>query len=143
MLMHSRNSLWNPWHELSDLDTAFGALLNNFTGRTEFPPANVWTSDNAITFTFAMPGLKADDIEVAAKADTLTIKGTRVPENLPEGAQVLRQERTAGTFARSFALPFKIEQEAVEASYINGILTVTLPKAKEVQPRKITIAANR
>ena len=137
---NSRNLLWNPWHELMNIDRTFGPFFGGFNGTCEFPPTNVWTSDNAITVTFEMPGMKAENIEVSAKSDTLTVKGTRVLEAAPEGAQHLRQERCAGTFSRSYALPFKIDQENVEASYVNGILTVTLPKAREVQPRKITIA---
>ena len=78
----------------------------------------------------------------SAKADTLTVKGKRVVEEAPEGAQYFRRERGEGAFSRSYALPFKIDQEQVQASYVNGVLTVTLPKAKEVQPRKISILNN-
>ena len=141
-MLHSRNTLWNPWHELMDFDRVFSRLFGASTGRHDFPPANVWTSDDKLVFTFELPGVKADDLEISAKADTLTVKGSRKPDVLPEGAQYVRQERGSGSFTRSFALPFKIDQDAVEASYINGVLTITLPKAREVQPRKIAIAAN-
>ena len=141
-MLHSRNTLWNPWHELMDFDRVFSPLFGASAGRDDFPPANVWTSDDKFVFTFELPGVKADDLEISAKADTLTVKGSRKPDVLPEGAQYVRQERGSGSFTRSFALPFKIDQDAVEASYINGVLTITLPKAREVQPRKIAIAAN-
>lgn len=139
MTRNSRNLLWNPWHELMNLDRAFSPF---FSGACEYPPTNVWTSDNGITVTFEMPGIKPENIEVSAKADTLTVKGTRVVEEAPEGAQYFRRERGEGAFSRSYALPFKIDQNQVQASYVNGILTVTLPKAKEVQPRKISILNN-
>ena len=139
MTRNSRNLIWNPWHELMNLDRAFAPF---FGGNCEFPPTNVWTSDNGITVTFEMPGIKPENIEVSAKADTLTVKGQRVVEEAPEGAQYFRRERSEGTFSRSYALPFKIDQEQVQASYVNGILTVTLPKAREVQPRKISILNN-
>lgn len=141
-MLHSRNTLWNPWHELMDFDRVFSPLFGATAGRHDFPPANVWTSNDKLVFTFELPGVKADDLEISAKADTLTVKGSRKPDVLPEGAQYVRQERGSGSFTRSFALPFKIDQDAVEASYINGVLTITLPKAREVQPRKIAIAAN-
>lgn len=141
-MLHSRNTLWNPWHELMDFDRVFSPLFGSTAGRHDFPPANVWTSNDKLVFTFELPGVKADDLEISAKADTLTVKGSRKPDVLPEGAQYVRQERGSGSFTRSFALPFKIDQDAVEASYINGVLTITLPKAPEVQPRKIAIAAN-
>ena len=138
-MMNARKSLWNPWHELLDLDNSLAPLFNTLAGRTEFPPTNVWTNENTITFTFAIPGIKPEDIDVTAKFDTLTIKGTRQAEDAPEGARFLRQERGNGFFSRSFALPFKVYTEQVAATYVNGILTVTMPKAKEVQAKKINI----
>ena len=139
MMNTIRKSLWNPWHEMLDFDNAFAPLFNRLNGQTEFPPANVWTSDSAITFTFAIPGVTPESIDVTAKFDTLTVKGTRKAEEAPEGAMFLRQERGSGFFARSFALPFKCDTDNVSATYSNGILTITLQKAKEVQPRKITV----
>lgn len=137
----TRNNLWHPWHELMDIERAFSPLFGNAVAKHDFPPTNVWSNDSKLVLTFELPGIKAEDLDISAKADTLTIKGSRRPDVLPEGAQYLRQERSCGTFTRSFALPFKIDQEQVEATYRNGILTITLPKAAEVQPRKITVSA--
>jgi HSP20 family protein len=57
----------------------------------------------------------------------------------PEGYSVHRQERTASRFSRSFTLPCAVNGDAISASLEHGVLTVTLPKAPESQPRQITV----
>ncbi len=132
--------LWDPWRELMNTGSGFDELLNGLVGRKcEFPPTNVWMDENKIEFAFELPGMKAENLEVTAKHDTLTIKGKREEETVPDGAMFLRQERGAGYFSRSFALPFKVDSEKVEARYLNGILKVTLPKATDVMPKKISV----
>ena len=132
--------LWDPWRELMSTGSGFDELLNGLVGRRgEFPPTNVWMDGNKIEFAFELPGMKAENLDVTAKHDTLTIKGKREEEALPEGAMFLRQERGAGYFSRSFSLPFKVDSEKVEARYMNGILKVTLPKASDVMPKKINV----
>ncbi|MBR4370994.1 MAG: Hsp20/alpha crystallin family protein [Victivallales bacterium] len=132
--------LWDPWRELMNAGNGFDELLNGLVGRRgEFPPTNVWMDENKIEFAFELPGMKAENLDVTAKHDTLTIKGKRDEEALPEGAMFLRQERGAGYFSRSFSLPFKVDSEKVEARYVNGILKVTLPKASDVMPKKINV----
>ena len=132
--------LWDPWRELMNAGSSFDELLNGLVGRRgEFPPTNVWMDENKIEFAFELPGMKAENLDVTAKHDTLTIKGKRDEEALPEGAMFLRQERGAGYFSRSFSLPFKVDSEKVEARYVNGILKVTLPKASDVMPKKINV----
>ena len=100
--------------------------------------ARKWLDENKIEFAFELPGMKAENLEVMAKHDTLTIKGKREEETVPDGAMFLRQERGAGYFSRSFALPFKVDSEKVEARYLNGIFKVTLPKSTDVMPNKIS-----
>lgn len=132
--------LWDPWRELMSTGSGFDELLNGLVGRRgEFPPTNVWMDENKIEFAFELPGMKAENLDVTAKHDTLTIKGKREEEAQPEGAMFLRQERGAGYFSRSFSLPFKVDSEKVEARYMNGILKVTLPKASDVMPKKINV----
>ena len=132
--------LLDPWRELMNAGSGFDELLNGLVGkRCEFPPTNVWMDEQKIEFAFELPGMKAENLEVTAKHDTLTIKGKREEETVPDGAMFLRQERGAGYFSRSFALPFKVDSERVEARYMNGILKVTLPKATDVMPKKINV----
>ncbi len=135
-------SVWNPWHELNNvadgLNQLFG-LFPDYTPQYDYPPVNVWKGANEIRPSVKIPGIKAEDIEVNINHDTLTIKGERKAEALPEGTKAIRSERIAGSFKRSFSLPYPVENDAVEASYKDGILNIRLPKAKAMQPRKIAI----
>jgi len=138
----ARPSLWNPWHDLRNFNDEISRLfgdLGEFTTRGEYPPVNVWFNDYEARFTVKLPGVSLEDLEITANQDTLTLKGNRAAEVLPEGASYLRQERGSGSFVRTFALPFPVDSENVEAGYKDGILVVRLPKAKSVQPRKINV----
>jgi HSP20 family protein len=87
-----------------------------------------------------LPGMKLDDIELLVMGDELTIKGERKEPSLA-GAREHRRERAFGTFYRAIRLPVEVEADAVKASLENGVLTVTLPKAKAALPRKIEVKA--
>ncbi|MEW5855314.1 MAG: Hsp20/alpha crystallin family protein [Myxococcota bacterium] len=88
-----------------------------------------------------VPGLTEKDVNVTINQDVLTISGARKPEEL-RGYSVHRQERPATNFVRSFSLPCKVDAERTAAVVKNGMLTVTLPKAPESQPRQITVKAH-
>ena len=90
--------------------------------------------------TAEVPGLGENDIQISATMDSLTIAGERKAA-APEGYAAHRQERGALRFARSFALPAKIDVDKVSASVKNGVLTVTMPKHPESQPKAITVKA--
>lgn len=140
----ARASAWNPWSELWDLQDEFNRALGAYPWQGlsgEFPAVNVYESDKALELSMKLPGIKVADLEVTVNQDTLTLKGSREADSLPAGAQYLRQERGAGNFVRSFALPFPVDAGEVAAQYQDGILTVRLPKAASAQPRKISIQA--
>ena len=85
-----------------------------------------------------VPGLTDKDIQLSIHQDVLTLSGERKAE-IPEGYFVHRQERAPVKFARSFALPCKVESEKSAATLKDGVLTVTLSKAPEAQPRQIAV----
>ena len=62
--------------------------------------------------------------------DTLTVKGSRTEEELPEGDVYHRRERACGSFSRAFTLPFEVEASSVDATFEQGILRITLPRAE-------------
>lgn len=109
------------------------------TGRA-FPRASLEDSGAAFVLRVELPGVAEKDLEVNADANTVSVKGERA-DVVPDGYSVHRKERGAFRFARSFALPAKVEAEKVEAVLKHGVLTVTLPKAKEAQPQKVQVRA--
>jgi HSP20 family protein len=105
------------------------------------PRINLRDADDAFIVEAEVPGLGVDDIDVRATGESLTIRGER-KESAPEGYSVHRNERRALRFSRSLALPARVDVAAVSAEVKDGILTVTLPKHPDVQPRAITVRAS-
>jgi HSP20 family protein len=87
-----------------------------------------------------LPGLTEKDVRVSLNHDVLTLTGERRTE-APAGYAVHRRERPSLRFARSVALPCKVDAERATATVRDGVLTVTLPKTPEAQPRQITVRA--
>lgn len=110
-----------------------------FEETAEYPPINIWRSDDGIVVTAEMPGVAIEDIELSVHQSTLSIKGTRAAEADIPGASYHRRERVLGPFARSVQLPFPVDAERVRARVDAGILTVVLPRPETDKPRKIHI----
>ncbi len=103
-----------------------------------FPAVNVWQDDNRLIIETEVPGFAMSDIEVQLIDNTLTIQGCR-SESQSENIDYVRRERAVGGFSRELRLPVEVDTEKVEASLSNGVLTITLPKAPSVMPKKIEI----
>ena len=87
-----------------------------------------------------LPGMRKEDIEISLHDGTLTISGERKRESSGNGEKAERSERYIGMFRRSIALPTRVDANKVSATYRDGILTVTLPKAEEVKPKQIQVS---
>ena len=88
-----------------------------------------------------VPGVKADDIDVSMDQGTLSISGERHAIAAGEEGGVQRIERATGRFLRRFTLPETADAEGIAARCHDGILEVSIPKAPEVQSRRITVEA--
>ena len=97
--------------------------------------------DSAI-LTAAVPGITADDLEIAVYLDTVTLRGNRKldPEVDGDNVTALREERTHGPFVRTIKLPFRVDADKAAARFERGILTLTLPRPEADKPHKIKIA---
>jgi HSP20 family protein len=89
----------------------------------------------------SLPGIKPEDIDITATADSVSIAGEYKSEAPITDATYLRQERQAGVFKRSFALPLSISPAQIDAVQANGILTVTMPKAEVTKPARVQVKA--
>ncbi len=87
-----------------------------------------------------LPGIKEEDLEITANSENLVIKGA-IKAEIPEGYELHYRERPSFEFVRSFNVPAKVDVEKVEASLSNGVLSIKLPKAPELQPKQIDIKA--
>ena len=104
------------------------------------PPADVVETEEAIVVRLDLPGHKSDDIQLKVENDVLTVEAER---KLAEtnGETFHRSERVFGRSARSFALPAVVDTGRTEASYVDGVLEITLPKRPEAKPRTIPVKA--
>lgn len=128
------NSLYDMPKEMDRILDMF-RNSNMLQRRYVYPLVNVAESDGNYIVDACIPGVPADDVELTLTARSLIIKGER---KSPEG-RYFRQERMAGSFQRVITLNVPVARDNVTAKSINGILRVTLPKAEEVKPRKISI----
>lgn len=99
---------------------------------------DILETEQALTLHLDMPGFSTSDISVKWEQDTLTVTAERKVEKV-EGAQVLRSERRHGRHARSFVLPQSVDGSRCEAEYVNGVLTLTLPRKEDARPRSIDV----
>lgn len=107
-----------------------------------FPLMNVTEDKDNYYVRAELPGLKADDLELSVTGDTLSISGERKIPAEDEKAQYHRRERDSGKFSRILTLPAQLDTSKVEASCMDGVLTVMLPKAEEAKPRQIAVKAS-
>ncbi len=103
------------------------------------PAVDIKETDEALTIFAEIPGLTKDNVSITMENSVLTISGERKFEKDVEKENFHRIERTYGSFSRSFSLPTNVATEKADASFKDGVLTVTLPKTDEAKPRKIAI----
>ncbi|MGE4290763.1 MAG: Hsp20/alpha crystallin family protein [Desulfovibrio sp.] len=104
-----------------------------------YPPLNLSEDGNAVYVRCAVPGLGLNEIDLTLTDKSLVIKGER---SAPQG-KFYRQERPVGAFQRVVRLNVPVDRERIKASLKDGVLTVTLPRAEETKPRKISIEASQ
>ena len=108
-------------------------------GRTFVPYADIYETDEALAVVMEMPGVEKQDLDVGLENDVLRVNG-RIDFSKYKDMEPVYAEYNVGHYARSFALSNTIDQEKISANLEDGVLTLTLPKAKHAQPRKIAIA---
>jgi HSP20 family protein len=136
---------WDPFQEMLNLRRTVDRLFDNVNPDREWQPAtwglalDVEESKDDFTVKASVPGINPDDLDISYTDDTLTIKGEIKSDNEVKENQYHLRERRYGSFARSITLPTKVKGDAIEASYQNGVITLRLPKAEEVKPKRIAI----
>jgi len=107
-------------------------------GRYYVPSADIFETDEALSVVMEMPGVEKKDIDIVLENHTLRVDG-RIDFAKYEGMQPVYTEYNVGHYARSFTLSDKVDQDTISAELNDGVLTLTLQKSKEAQPRRISI----
>ena len=138
---------WEPAREMMTLreamdrlfDDAFTRPLSMAGNGWAVPAVDMYQTDNEVVVKAALPGMKAEDVQLNVTGEVLTIKGEiKQKEEVKEKAYHLREQRW-GMFERSVILPAEVVADKAKADFENGILTIALPKAEEAKPKSITI----
>ena len=141
--------LWNPFEEFENLLDRYNKsggkdLSKNYSNDLSFadwaPSVDIEEADDKYVIKADLPGVDKKDIDVKLENGVLSIRGEKQTEKeTGKGTKRHRTERFHGTFARSFTLPDAVKAEKVDASYKDGVLSLTIPKAEEAKPKSIDI----
>lgn len=139
---------WNPWGDFAslhrDMERYFdsGAGRSGPSSRRAFTPAvDVHEGDEQYSLSFDLPGVPIADVAIEVHQGRLTVRGERKAEVGGTGEGYRQLERRHGEFLRVFSLPENIDVDGIGAQSKDGVLTVTLPKVAQAQPKRIEISA--
>jgi HSP20 family protein len=147
---------WNPGRELLNMEREFNKLFNSFgtrfgvnrdteNGNEEYENA-IWSPLTDVTedkdnysLSLDIPGVPKENVKISYTNGQLVISGERKQEKENKDKNYYRVERSFGRFYRSFNLPQEIKEDQIEASFKDGLLNITIPKAEKVKPKEIEI----
>ncbi len=145
---------WSPLAELDRIVSEMNRLLGETVERSRLlprafawrPATDVYDTLDAVVIKLAVPGARADDLEVTLEQNTVTIRGRygyTLSEDEAKRVTWYRREIGAGQFVESITLPAPVDAEHAQATVENGIITLTFPKAAEARVKRITVQAAR
>lgn len=141
---------WDPVRDVAALRNAMDRMFDERFFRPPIPmapwaegalPLDMYETDDSVVVKTAIPGVKAEDIEVSVTGNTLTIQAETKEEEEITRENYLRRERRMGSYCRTVTLPEGLEAEEADADYTAGVLTLTFPKAEEIKPKNIKVKA--
>jgi HSP20 family molecular chaperone IbpA len=111
---------------------------NTVPGRYFVPFADIFETDEALTVIMEMPGVERGKVNVGLENDVLRVDG-QIDFAKYQGMEPVYTEYNVGHYSRGFTLSSKIDRDRISAQLDDGVLTLTLPKAKETMPRRIAV----
>ncbi len=143
---------WEPFREIASLRDAMDRMFEEGFWRPPVPfggwgegtlALDMYETEDSVVVKTAIPGMKAEDLDVSVTGNTLTIRAETTEEEEIKRERYLRRERRHGSYARSVMLPNGLQTDKAEADYTDGILTLTFPKAEEVRPKTIKVKGQK
>lgn len=145
---------WDRCHDLGSLRNEMSRFATGATprrrqviaqrtpqGREPWAPAtDIWDAGDEVGLRLELPGIEKDDIDVSVEDGVLTVSGEKRDPGKSEGERSYRRvESSFGAFARKFVLPENLDPSKVEASYANGVLTLSIQRREESLPKKVDV----
>ena len=138
---------WEPFRGGSSLQEQVNRLFGNVLDRsaeesnltTWAPAVDIYETEHELVVKADLPEVDARELDIRVENNLLTIRGERKFEKKVNEDNYLRVERVYGSFSRSFSLANTVNSEAIKADYLNGVLTLTIPKREEAKPKQIRV----
>lgn len=142
---------WRPFREFEEMERWMDDFLRRGVPAVWWrvptpemawlPALEMYEKPDKFVVRVELPGMKKEEIDVHVVGDTLTISGERKVSTEVKDDEYRRCEFSYGSFSRSITLPSAVNAAKVDASFDNGVLEITLPKAEEVKPKKVQVKA--
>lgn len=140
-----RQEDWDPWRESSGLHRQMNQLTRQ-AGRAVsrqrarvFPSIIISATDERMLVRAEVPGMKLEDFDISVSGEILTVRGARITGEGIEGGWYHRRERESGGFGRTVRLPAEVDGDKAEATYVAGVLTISLPLRGAAKPKEIPV----
>lgn len=104
---------------------------------------DMYQTEDSVVVRTAVPGVKPDDIDITISGNALSISGETKEDEEVKEENYIRRERRCGSFSRSVMLPDGVDAANTEASFEDGVLTLTIPKAPEAKPKVIKVKGKK
>jgi len=138
---------FEPFRGIVTLQEQLNRLFNDDIERTGenssltawAPAVDIYETEHELVVKADLPDIDPKDLDIRVENNILTLRGERKFESKVAEDKYLRVERTYGSFSRSFSLANTVNSEAIKADYLNGVLTLSIPKREEAKPKQIRI----
>jgi HSP20 family protein len=140
---------WEPFRDVVGIREAMDRYFENGYTRPHGPKVAYWSQGNlrldayhtpeSLVIKAAIPGVKPQEVDVTVTGNTLTIRGEARSEEEVEERSYLMRERRYGAASRTVTLPRGLKTDEIEATYDEGVLTLTIPKTEDAKPRAIKV----
>lgn len=138
---------WDPFSEMTSLRQAIDQLFeNSFIRPSGAPPGgglgipvDVLEQGDALVVKASLPGVRPEDVGVQIQQNVLMITGQHHEEQDHQQSRYHLAERRTGRFSRAIALPVAVDANACEATFVDGVLTLSLPKAEQARTKQVPI----
>ena len=145
--MRATINRWEPFRGATTLQEQVNRLFGNVlessaeeSNLTTWAPAvDIYETEHELVVKADLPEVDPKELDIRVENNLLTIRGERKFEKKVNEDNYLRVERAYGSFSRSFSLANSVNSEAIKADYLNGVLTLTIPKREEAKPKQIKV----
>jgi len=144
---------WNPIANFVSVQDEMNRVMDEVFGRRAFaegenpvvwqPPLDIEEQADRYLLHLELPGMKLEDIKITLENNRLVVRGEKTRTEEQKSATYHRLERVYGTFERTFTLTHRVKSDKVEATYRDGVLEVSVPKAEEAKAREIPVQTAR